>query len=155
MNYANSEADVNRIKPSSAYILKNWSAAKIRLSRLKSVVGSSTEGHVYHVLSSRMSTDPLGWSHHRASQMARFREYKYNSGNMLELARYQKKSLLKAAGAELEMAASEMVTTHKRVYTASEKEYGKYIECFHSSIPKYLENEYKKYNDYYYIRSWF
>lgn len=155
LNYANSEADVNRIKSSSAYILKNWSASKIRLSRLKSVVGSSTEGHVYHVLSSRMSTDPLGWSHHGASQMARFREYKYNSGNMLELARYQKKSLLKAAGAELEMAASEMVTTHKRVYTAFEKEYGKYIECFHSSIPKYLENEYKKYNDYYYIRSWF
>ena len=155
LNYANSEADVNRIKSSSAYILKNWSAAKIRLSRLKSVVGSSTEGHVYRVLSSRMSTDPLGWSHHGASQMASFRECKYNLGNMLELARYQKKSLLKAAGAELEMAASEMVTTHKRVYTASEKEYGKYIECFHSSIPKYLENEYKKYNDYYYIRSWF
>ncbi len=155
LNYANSEADVNRIKSSSAYILKNWSAAKIRLSRLKSVVGSSTEGHVYRVLSSRMSTDPLGWSHHGASQMARFRECKYNLGNMLELARYQKKSLLKAAGAELEMAASEMVTTHKCVYTASEKEYGKYIECFHSSIPKYLENEYKKYNDYYYIRSWF
>ncbi|SDI89070.1 Uncharacterised protein family (UPF0236) [Pseudobutyrivibrio sp. 49] len=156
LDYAKSESDVNRIKSSSDYILKNWSAAKIRLSRLENVVGSSTEGHVYHVLSSRMSTDPLGWSHHGASQMARFREYTYNSGNMLELARYQKEVLSKAAGTEeLEISATKMVTANKRDRTFSDKEYGKYIECFHSALPKYLEDEINKNHDYYYVRSWF
>ena len=120
------------------------------------VLGSSTEGHVYHVLSSRMSTDPLGWSHHGASQMARFREYQYNSGNMLELARYQKEVLPKAAGAEeLEISATEMVTAQKHARTLSDKEYGKYIECFHSALPKYIEDEINKNHDYYYVRSWF
>lgn len=156
LEYAKTDADVNRINTSAEYIIKNWSAAKIRLAKLEGIVGSSTEGHVYHVLSSRMSTDPLGWSHHGASQMARFREYQYNSGNMLELARYQKEVLSKAVGAEeLEISATEMVTTQKHARTLSDMEYGKYIECFHSVLPKYLEDEINKNHDYYYVRSWF
>lgn len=156
LDYAKTEADVNRIKTSAEYIVKNWSAAKTRLARHEGVVGSSTEGHVYHVLSSRMSTDPLGWSHHGASQMARFREYQYNAGNMLELARYQKEVLPKATGAEeLELSVTEMVTTNKRIRTFSDKEYGKYVECFHSALPKYLEDEINKNHDYYCVRTWF
>ena len=88
--------------------------------------------------------------------MARFREYQYNSGNMLELARYQKEVLPKAAGAEeLEISATEMVTAQKHARTLSDKEYGKYIECFHSALPKYIEDEINKNHDYYYVRSWF
>jgi len=154
--YAKTEADVIRIKSSSEYILKNWSAAKTRLAKFENVVGSSTEGHVYHVLSSRMSTDPLGWSHHGASQMARFREYQYNSGDMLALARFQKETLPMAAGTEnLEVVASEILSSSKRVLNYSDKEYGKYVECFHSTLPKYLEEGMKKHHDYYYVRSWF
>lgn len=54
----------------------------MRLRKAEGVVGSSTEDHVYHVLSSRMSTQAMGWCKHGGSQMARLREYYYNKGNM-------------------------------------------------------------------------
>ena len=75
---------------SGDYILKNWNAAKCRLCSPEGVVGSSTEGHVYHVLSKRMSTDPMGWSRKGAEKMAELRAYHLNGGNMLELVRMQK-----------------------------------------------------------------
>lgn len=57
------------------------------------VIGSSTEGHVSHILSSRMSSRPMGWSRKGAAQMAQLRTYYYNGGDMLELVRYQKADL--------------------------------------------------------------
>lgn len=156
LEYAKTEDEVAKIKKSSEYIMRNLSAAKMRLTRMDDVVGSSTEGHVYHILSARMSTDPLGWSRYGASQMAKFREYKYNSGDMFELAKYQKMALPKAAGAEeIELSASAMLVFSKRVLTRTEEDYKKYSECFHSQLPKYLEKEMNRYNDYYYVRSWF
>ena len=40
---------------SANYILANWTAAKLRLTKVRGRVGSSTEGHVSHVLASRMT----------------------------------------------------------------------------------------------------
>ena len=48
------------------------------------VKGSSTEGHVSHVLSARMSSRPMGWSMHGATQMAKLRAYELNGGDMLD-----------------------------------------------------------------------
>lgn len=82
------------------YILQNWSAAKLRLQRKDGVLGSSTEGHVSHVLADRMSSRPMGWSMTGASKMSELRAWYYNDGDMLELVRYQKKYLPMAAGLE-------------------------------------------------------
>ncbi len=92
----------NRVRRGAEYILENWMAAKVRLSQRNKVCGSSTEGHVSHVLSRRMSTLPMGWSKHGADRMAHLRAYALNGGDMLELVRYQKTldKLPKAAGAE-------------------------------------------------------
>lgn len=53
-----------------------------------------------HVLSSRMSTGPMGWSKTGADKMARLRAWYCNGGDILELARYQKHTLPMAAGDE-------------------------------------------------------
>ena len=79
-----------RIDESIAYIISNWNAAKLRLKHKDGVLGSSTEGHVSHVLSSRMSSRPMGWSITGMSKMAELRAYHYNGGDMLKLVRYQK-----------------------------------------------------------------
>lgn len=79
-----------RIDESIAYIISNWNAAKLRLKHKEGVLGSSTEGHVSHVLSSRMSSRPMGWSITGMSKMAELRAYHYNGGDMLKLVRYQK-----------------------------------------------------------------
>lgn len=93
-----SESVHRRIDESSIYILNNWTASKLRLQRKAGVVGSSTEGHVSHVLASRMSSRPMGWSVTGGDKMSRLRAYHLNGGNMLELVRYQKQELPKAVG---------------------------------------------------------
>lgn len=97
------ETGTRRLEQSRDYILENWGAARMRLMHKDGVIGSSTEGHVSHVLSSRMSSRPMGWSRKGAAKMAQLRAYYYNGGDMLELVRYQKAELPKAAGCEQEI----------------------------------------------------
>ena len=94
------ETGIKRIEKSKEYILSNWTAARLRLTRKEGVLGCSAEGHVSHVLSSRMSSRPLGWSVVGMEKMAELRAYHYNKGDMQELVRYQKTILPKAAGCE-------------------------------------------------------
>ena len=117
----------NRVKEGAEYILNNWTAAKTRLVYRNAVCGSSTEGHVSHVLASRMSTQAMGWSRKGADRMARLRAYYWNGGNMLDLVRYQKKvrTLKKAAGAENEdVDVAEMV----RSVRPRAPKWGKYVD---------------------------
>ena len=91
---------VKRIEDNKVYLLSNWTAAKLRLNHKDGVKGCSAEGHVSHVLSSRMSSRPMGWSIKGMSKMAELRAYYYNGRDMLELVRYQKENLQKAVGCE-------------------------------------------------------
>ena len=124
----NSEKVIKRIEKEAEYIASNWTAAKYRLKKKEGVKGCSAEGHVYHVLSSRMSTQAMGWSRHGGSQMARLREYYYNGGDMLALAKYQKQPMQLAAGAEDVVLGARSVL-EKKSHTKIEAEYGKYSEC--------------------------
>ena len=120
-----------RFEDSRTYILSNWTAAGYRLAKAAGVVGSSTEGHVSHVLASRMSTKAMGWSLTGADKMAQLRAYYRNGGDMLELVRYQKQVMPKAAGAEeIIYTASEMMRQEKKRRDAL----GKYYETIHHSI---------------------
>lgn len=111
-DYTEDSNTVYRIETGAAYITSNWTAAKTRLSRSAGVVGSSTEGHVSHVLASRMSSRPMGWSKQGADKMARLRAYYWNGGNMLNLVRYQvvAECEKKAAGAEY-LSANQIMKT--------------------------------------------
>jgi len=113
------------------YILSNWGAAKLRLRHRAGVCGCSAEGHVYHVLSSRMSTLAMGWSRKGATQMARLREWKYNGRDFLELARYQHAhEFPMAAGAE-EICTSvcEMLRSEMAGRTDAQRMIGKYVDA--------------------------
>ena len=88
------------VENAKAYILGNWPGIMQSLKGKSDNVRCSAEGHVSHVYSDRMSSRPLGWCHTGADKMSRLRIYRQNRGNMLELVRYQKKELPKAAGAE-------------------------------------------------------
>lgn len=116
---------------SMQYILSNWTAARYRLKKTEGIIGSSTEGHVYHILSSRMSTLPKGWSLRGADKMAQLRAYYKNGGSMLELVREQRKELPKAAGMEeMSLSLQEILRSEKNVHG----ETGKYYEACHKSI---------------------
>ena len=129
--FLENETGMRRISDAREYILSNWSAAKLRLRHQNGVRGSSTEGHVSHVLSSRMSSRPMGWSKTGATKMAKLRAYELNGGDMLELVRYQKRDLKKAAGEEYDVLSStQMIQSEKNRHG----ELGKYVESISHSI---------------------
>lgn len=130
-----SEKTHKKIDDAAKYIASNWTAAKLRLKKKEGVVGSSTEGHVYHALSRRMSTQALGWSIVGANQMARLREYKLNGGDMLELAKYQKEDVPLAVGAEeVVLSATAILASERTNRSKLQKEYGKYAQAMSSSL---------------------
>lgn len=134
-DYANTESELKKIEEAEEYIKKNWSAAKRRLWRKDGVCACSAEGHVSHVLSSRMSTLALGWSRLGASKMARLREWYYNKGSMLELVRAQRKELPMAAGAEeLILSANEIISGEIKRKSESARLTGKYTEIINTTL---------------------
>ena len=132
------QREEKRIEESGAYILSNWTAAKIRLKDRETVKGCSAEGHVSHVLSSRMSSRPMGWSRTGVDKMAHLRAYYWNGGNMLELVRQQEGELPAAAGAEKGVLSCESMLRWERQH---HNKLGKYIE----SISHSVSTEVKKY----------
>ena len=110
----NEDTGLKRMENAREYILSNWSAAKLRLKHKDGVKGSSTEGHVSHVLSARMSSRPLGWSKVGADKMSRLRIYDANGGDMLELVRYQKQVLPKAVGCEEICSSAKMFAEERK-----------------------------------------
>ena len=113
------------------YILENWMPCKVRLSNRKMLPGCSAEGHVSHVLSSRMSTLAMGWSKRGAGKMARLRAYYYNGGDMLELVRYQKEEQPQAVGGEKSfLSPTDVMRSEKNRHY----ELGKYIASMQGKL---------------------
>jgi hypothetical protein len=125
------ETGIKRIAEAKEYILSNWTAAKLRLKHKDGVKGSSTEGHVSHVLSSRMSSRPMGWSIIGATKMSMLRAYQMNGGDMLKLVRYQDKDFPKASGAEYEVLSSTQISQSEK---NRHGELGKYTETIRHSL---------------------
>ena len=117
-SYARDDSEAAKISEAGNYFLNNWSAARVRITQRNKIFGCSAEGHVSHVLSFRMSSRPMGWSKRGCDQMAKLRAYYWNKRGMLELARYQKEALPKAAGAEeKEFSVGDVMANVKRDYT--------------------------------------
>ncbi|MGI6574808.1 MAG: UPF0236 family transposase-like protein [bacterium] len=55
-------------------------------------IGCSAEGHVSHILSSRLSSRPLGWSRTGVDQMARLRVFVANGGDVYDMFMRKKKA---------------------------------------------------------------
>lgn len=136
--YLSESNKIKRFEESSEYILNNWSASKYRLKKMEGKVGSSTEGHVSHVLSCRMSTNALGWSLKGADKMAQLRAYYLNGGNMLELVRYQKEELSLAAGGEYQTYIDKEKIAKRKDVSNTE------LYRFHDRIQAHLAVDVKK-----------
>ena len=68
------------VKETGAYILAHWGA--IMNLRLPGSIGSCTEAMVSHVLSERLSRNPMGWSRAGLSKMAMIRVFVINGGRI-------------------------------------------------------------------------
>ena len=84
-------------------------------------MGSSTEGHISHVLSARMSSRPMGWSRQGADSLAHIRIYWKNGGDMLELIKQQKERE-KKKGRKIKNISVQAKSCHGKRSTAKQME---------------------------------
>lgn len=89
-----SDNEQKNIQEFRRYIQNNWEAIVIYSKEACS--GSCTEGHVSHVLSSRLSSRPMGWSQAGLKAMAELRAFCSNGGRVeLKHLRTEKSSSYK------------------------------------------------------------
>lgn len=108
------ETKKKAVEASRDYILGHWPAIMNGVRNRRDEIHCSAEGHISHIYADRMSSRPLGWSKTGADKMARLRVYKKNGGDMLELVRYQKQELPRAAGMEEVICSAEEVLRSER-----------------------------------------
>jgi hypothetical protein len=107
-----SESRQVAVEKAQTYILSNWPAIMNGIKNETENLHCSAEGHVSHIYADRMSSRPLGWSRIGADKMSRLRVYQFNGGDMLELVRFQKEDIPKAAGAEsIGISAAEVMVS--------------------------------------------
>ncbi len=106
------ETKKEAVKDCKKYILNNWEG--IKRGYEKEYIGCSAEGHISHILSSRLSSRPLGWSLTGADQMARLRVYNANGGDIYELMSKKKAEKIK----EERIIQLESKVVKKRLKTA-------------------------------------
>ncbi len=123
--------DQKKLEKSLKYIKNNWQGIRRRVKNEEGITGSSTESHISHVLSSRLSSRPEGWCMEGLDKMAQLRVYWKNGGSMLELVKYQKEEkITEKTEEEKYFSATEMLTWENR----HRKTNGKYIEALRASI---------------------
>ena len=86
-----SDNERKRIHDFRVYIHNHWEA--ITIYSKEACSGSCTEGHVSHVLSSRLSSRPMGWSRPGLKAMAELRAF-YSNGGRIELKHLRKQKSL-------------------------------------------------------------
>lgn len=79
------------VEKAMKYFMNNWEGIKIRKEEGENVWGCCAEGQVSHILSSRLSSRPMGWSVKGCDHMAHLRAFRQNGGKVIDLLRYQKK----------------------------------------------------------------
>lgn len=89
------ETKKESVQEASRYILSNWKG--IRNQYEADYTGCSAEGHISHILSSRLSSRPLGWCKTGVDQMARLRVFVANGGKIYDLFIERKRESLNEA----------------------------------------------------------
>lgn len=121
------ESKEKEVNESLRYLMNNWEGIEIYQKAPGDVWGCHAEGQVSHVLSSRMSSRPMGWSRKGADQMSRLRAYCMNGGKIIDLLRYQEGKRKK----EEEIERKEELVREVRKRQSGRK----YAEQLQGSIP--------------------
>lgn len=111
------------------YLKRNWNGIRKRVQKEEGIVGSSTESHVSHVLSARMSARPMGFSKLGASMISRLRIYWKNGRDF--------KELLKEHEAKIKKEETYFTLAQLRSWEIrTKKKDGKYIDRLQASVSR-------------------
>ena len=126
------EKEGKKLENSYGYIKRNWKGVRNRVGKKAGVLGSSTESHVSHVISSRMSSRPMGWSKEGAKKLSFLRIYWKNGGKMEQLLSEERRCEEKR-GEEKILSAAELIHWEKQ----TKKHNGKYVDAVQARLNNY------------------
>lgn len=126
------EKEGKKLENSYGYIKRNWKGVRNRVGKKAEVLGSSTESHVSHVISARMSSRPMGWSKEGAKKLSFLRIYWKNGGKMEQLLSEERKCEEKR-GEEKILSAAELIHWEKQ----TKKHNGKYVDAVQARLNNY------------------
>ncbi|NLO24868.1 MAG: hypothetical protein GX114_01815 [Clostridiales bacterium] len=89
------ETKKRAVQEARRYILGNWEGIMRQYEAY--YIGCSAEGHVSHILSSRLSSRPLGWSRTGVDQMSRLRVFVANGGDVYDIFIQKEKAAVNEA----------------------------------------------------------
>jgi len=115
--YAESDNKKEQVRKTRVYIENNWEAIIRPNNDEYARMGCSAEGQVSHVLSSRLSSRPLGWSKNGANNVARLRAYNANGGNIYDLIKYQKDKKERKIQEEIKEEIDKKIRKKQKTYT--------------------------------------
>ena len=128
------EKEGKKLENSYGYIKRNWKGVRNRVGKKAGVLGSSTESHVSHVISARMSSRPMGWSKEGAKKLSFLRIYWKNGGKMEQLLSEERRCEEKR-GEEKILSAAELIHWEKQ----TKKHNGKYVDAVQARLNNYRE----------------
>lgn len=126
------EKEGKKLENSYGYIKRNWKGVRNRVGKKVGVLGSSTESHVSHVISARMSSRPMGWSKEGAKKLSFLRIYWKNGGKMEQLLSEERRCEEKR-GEEKILSAAELIHWEKQ----TKKHNGKYVDAVQARLNNY------------------
>ena len=81
----------------------------------------SAEGHISHILSSRLSSRPCGWTIAGAKRIANLRAFLYNKGDFAVLAPYRNENVEKILDNSRQFSTSRKNEKHIELYRIGKK----------------------------------
>lgn len=126
------EKEGKKLENSYGYIKRNWKGVRNRVGKKAGVLGSSTESHVSHVISARMSSRPMGWSKEGAKKLSFLRIYWKNGGKMEQLLSEERKCEEKREEEKI-LSAAELIHWEKQ----TKKHNGKYVDAVQARLNNY------------------
>lgn len=116
-SFAESDAKKKQIRRTKVYIKNHWKAIILPNEDEYARMGCSAEGQISHMLASRLSSRPLGWSKHGVSQMAKLRAYVANEGKVYDLIKYQKEKEKRVIQEKMREEIDEQIKKKQKTYT--------------------------------------
>jgi hypothetical protein len=117
LEWAESDNKRAQIRRTRVYIKNHWKAIIRPNNDEYARMGCSAEGQVSHLLSSRLSSRPLGWSKVGVKKMAKLRAYVANKGKVCDLFKYKEEKQQRIIQEEIKKEVDQQIKRKQQIYT--------------------------------------
>lgn len=130
------DTTLKNISDGDTYFRNNFESICLRFSGDEHVIGCSAEGHISHILASRMSSRPMGWTIDGANKLTKLRLYKLNGGDIYTLVKandLSRQSVTLKSKDEYDYTTFSSSEVLEDINKKTHNEY-KYIEHYHAEL---------------------